>query len=390
LIRDINRNARQKDLTILAARGFHKLRHTPRFTETHMLFTRPSLPPLVVALATGLSVVVTPLSGQTERKVTKLADGVYAIEHGSAGGNTTVIIGDRQVFVVDACFLPSAARADIALIRQWTDKPVSFLLNTHFHNDHNLGNRVYMDAFPALTIIAHVETKKDMDMFGPSSARREEEGEVPLRQMAATGKTTDGRPLTVAEQTTVKNALAESASSVDEIKKVKFQSATLTFDHDFTIDIGNRDVQVKFLGRGNTNGDAVVYLPKDKIVVTGDLVVQPIPYFYDGYPTEWIQTLENLGRLDAGTIVPGHGPIMYDKAHIFLIRDLLQSAVSQMNAKLRDTRPAMFQTLDDVKGAVDLTPFRKRFAGTDPDLVESFDAMTTDLVKLVFEEASLR
>jgi len=322
--------------------------------------------------------------------VTKLADGVYAIEHGSAGGNTTVIIGDRQVFVVDACFLPSAARADIALIRQWTDKPVSFLLNTHFHNDHNLGNRVYMDAFPALTIIAHVETKKDMDMFGPSSARREEEGEVPLRQMAATGKTTDGRPLTVAEQTTVKNALAESASSVDEIKKVKFQSATLTFDHDFTIDIGNRDVQVKFLGRGNTNGDAVVYLPKDKIVVTGDLVVQPIPYFYDGYPTEWIQTLENLGRLDAGTIVPGHGPIMYDKAHIFLIRDLLQSAVSQMNAKLRDTRPAMFQTLDDVKGAVDLTPFRKRFAGTDPDLVESFDAMTTDLVKLVFEEASLR
>jgi cyclase len=52
-----------------------------------------------------------------------------------------VIIGDRQVFVVDAGFLPSDAREDIAQIRAWTDKPVAFLLDTHFHNDHNFGNR---------------------------------------------------------------------------------------------------------------------------------------------------------------------------------------------------------------------------------------------------------
>ncbi|MGA3301219.1 MAG: hypothetical protein ABSD87_14140, partial [Candidatus Acidiferrales bacterium] len=60
---------------------------------------------------------------QAERTVTKLADGVYEIRH-EPNGNTTVIIGDRQVFVVDTCFLPSAAREDIAQIRQWTDKPV--------------------------------------------------------------------------------------------------------------------------------------------------------------------------------------------------------------------------------------------------------------------------
>src|SRR5438105_3933419 len=89
--------------------------------------------------------------GQQGRKVTQLAQGVYAIQH-EPNGNTTVIIGDRQVLVVDTCFLPSAAREDIAQIRNWTDRPVSFVLNTHFHNDHNLGNRAYMDAFPALTI----------------------------------------------------------------------------------------------------------------------------------------------------------------------------------------------------------------------------------------------
>ena len=177
---------------------------------------------------------------------------------------------------------------------------------------------------------------------------------------------------------------------MEELKKVKFQSATLTFDHDFSIDIGNREVQVKFLGRGNTGGDAVVYLPKEKIVIAGDLVVYPIPYIYDGYPSEWIQTLQNLAQLDADTIVPGHGPIMHDKTYVYLVRDLLKSAVDQMNEKLRQTGPAMFQTLDEVKGGVDLTAFQQRFAGNDKEQGEAFDDAASNLVKVVFEEASLR
>ena len=103
----------------------------------------------------------------------------------------------------------------------------------------------------------------------------------------------------------------------------------------------------------------MVYLPKERIVVTGDLVVHPIPYIYDGYPSEWMQTMQNLAQLDADAVVPGHGPILRDKTYIYLVRDLLKSAVDQMNAKLRKTGPAMFRTLEDVKGAVDLTPFRR-------------------------------
>jgi cyclase len=96
---------------------------------------------LVVLMATSFL-----FGAPNERQVTKLADGVYEIQHknsndGNVNGNTTVIIGDREVFVVDSCYLPSAAREDIAQIRQWTDKPVSYLLNTYFHNDHNNGNR---------------------------------------------------------------------------------------------------------------------------------------------------------------------------------------------------------------------------------------------------------
>ena len=335
------------------------------------------------------------LSAQTERKVTRLADGVYEIQHkDSGGGNTTVIIGDRQVFVVDSCFLPSAAREDIAQIRQWTDKPIAFVLNTHFHNDHNFGNRIYMDAFPAVTIIAHVETKKDMDMFGPGSLSREERDSYGIMQllktMQETGKTKDGRPLTDDEKVEVKNMLVSRPAMIEELRGVKFQSATLTFDHDFSVDLGNREVQIKFLGRGNTTGDAVAYLPKEKIVVAGDLVAYPIPNMLDGYPVEWIQTLQNLAQLDADTIVPGHGPILHDKAYIYLLRDFMKSAVDQMNVKLAQTAPAMFHTLDDVKGSVDLSSFRQRFAGNDKDLGEAFDDVSRRLVKLVFLEASLR
>ena len=349
---------------------------------------------LLMAVTLGLWGAL-PMIAQTQRKVTQLAAGVYEIKHrddldGFASGNTTVIIGDRQVFVVDTCFLPSAAREDIAQIRQWTDKPVTFVLNTHFHNDHNLGNRAYMDAFPAITIIAHAETKKDMDMFGPGSASREERSIASLQHMLDTGKTSDGRALTTEEKAEVKSALAHRMPVVEEIKAVRFQSATLTFDRDFSIDLGNLVVQVKFLGRGNTAGDAVAYLPKEKIVVAGDLVVYPVPYIYDGYPTEWIQTMQNLSQLDIDTIVPGHGPIMHDKTYLLLIRDLLKSAVEQMNAKLVQTGPAMFRSVDDVKGAVDLSSFQQRFAGNDQDRIAAFNDMTANLIKVVFEEASLR
>lgn len=182
--------------------------------------------PYVLALSLAVLAAATPMCGQSERKMTKLAEGVYEIQHpntgGNVNGNTTLIIGERQVLVVDTCYLPSEARADIAQILKWTDRPVSFVLNTHFHNDHNLGNRAYMDAFPALTIIAHVETKKEMDLFGPGSAMRDERGMDRLQKMLETGKAPEGQTLTEDDRVQVKNAIARRMPALEEIKKVKF------------------------------------------------------------------------------------------------------------------------------------------------------------------------
>jgi glyoxylase-like metal-dependent hydrolase (beta-lactamase superfamily II) len=336
--------------------------------------------------------------GQTatanQRKVTQLAEGVFCIEHpvsaGNVNGNTTVIIGDREVFVVDSAFLPSVAREDIAQIRQWTGKPIGYLLNTHFHNDHNNGNRAYLEAFPAMAIIAQEETKKDMDLIQPGNIER-----MPKR-LAATiaafkqGKRPNGQPLTDEEKKEAQEILPDMERREAEFRTMAYQPPTLIFTDKLEIDLGNRSVQVKHLGRGNTPGDTIVYLPKEKILIAGDLLVLPIPYTFDGYPADWAETLRKMGLLDTEIIVPGHGPVQHDKAYLNLMTELLQSAVDQVRTRVRQIGHLGGRTLDDVKGAVDLTPFRQKFAGNDKDLQTEFDAMAASLVKIAFTEAAQR
>jgi cyclase len=358
--------------------------HSPRL--------RRSLFFALVALLIGASSL---FADSNERQVTKLADGVYAIQHknlndGNPSGNTTVIIGDREVFVVDSCYRPSLAREDITQIRQWTDKPVGYLLNTHFHDDHHNGNKTYMDAFPALAIIAQEETKKDMDLIQPGNVERGP------KELAATiaafkqGKDQQGRPLSEEDKKQVHDLLPGLEELLAEFKTLVYQPPTLTFTDKLDIDIGNREVQVKHLGRGNTPGDAVVYLPKEKILIAGDLLVSPIPYTYDGYPSEWIQTLQKMAQLDVQVIVPGHGPVLHDKTYLYLVVEVFKSAVEQVQARIRQIGHPGFHSLDEVKSSVDLTGFRARVAGDNKDLAAEFDDMTAHLVKLVFNEAALR
>lgn len=330
-----------------------------------------------------------------QRQVTKLADGVYAIQHknlndGNPSGNTTVIIGDREVFVVDSCYRPSLAREDIAQIRQWTDKPVGYLLNTHFHDDHHNGNKTYMDAFPTLAIIAQEETKKDMDLIQPGNIERDPSRIAATIAAFKQGKDRHGRTLTEDEKKQAQDLLPGLEQLLPEFKTLVYQPPTLVFADRLDIDVGNREVQVKHLGRGNTPGDAIVYLPKEKILVAGDLLVHPIPYTYDGYPAEWVETLQKMAQMDVQTIVPGHGLVMHDKAYLYLVTDLLRSAVEQVRARARQIGNLGFHSLDEVKGSVDLTPFRPKFAGEDKDLAAEFDDMTALLVKLVFNETALR
>src|SRR5262245_41869993 len=147
-----------------------------------------------------------------ERTVAQIAPGVYVIRHEDAPdafpqSNTTVVIGEREVLVVDSCYLPSSARKDIAQIRQWTDKPVRYLVNTHWHYDHTMGNGAYKDAFPALSIVAHSETRKQIQGYNPQWFAKFPQRAATFKQRIEAGKSPEGRPYTEGEIAELKTAI---------------------------------------------------------------------------------------------------------------------------------------------------------------------------------------
>ncbi|MGH9593048.1 MAG: MBL fold metallo-hydrolase, partial [Bryobacteraceae bacterium] len=163
----------------------------------------------------------------TERKVTQIADHVYTIRHvdsfpGWVNGNTTVIIGEREVLVVDSCLTSAAAREDIAQIRKWTSKPVRFLVNTHWHQDHTSGNKAYREAYPALAIVARKETVTMLENHIPtySSGIIREATSIRdgLKHALDTGKAGDGRTLTDAERAGYAKELALTQDMFDAAK----------------------------------------------------------------------------------------------------------------------------------------------------------------------------
>src|SRR5919205_1021909 len=124
----------------------------------------------LLRLAAAVASPLLAQAGDGGARVERVGDGVYAIIHDDATtewpsgvtdwphGNTGVVVGDDGVLVVDATYLPSRARADIALIRRLTDRPVRYLVNTHWHMDHTHGNEAYRDSFPGVIIVTERQT----------------------------------------------------------------------------------------------------------------------------------------------------------------------------------------------------------------------------------------
>ncbi len=342
----------------------------------------------LLALLLFVSIRVTPAADSvntTKRSVTKLAEGVYEIRHKDAPdtfpqGNTVVIIGNTSVLIVDSCYLQSSAREDIAQIREWTDKPVRFLVNTHEHGDHNFGNRAYADAFPGITIITQAKTLTTMKRRQPPFVAQYPQRAVRFQQELDTGQDGAGNPLTETGRQDLRKAIAGGETVWPEFRDLKLRFPDVTFDQEMDIDLGNQVVQLKYLGPGNTIGDAVVYLPTEHILVTGDLVDSPVPYLGGGFPVAQIQTLKRMLLLDADTIVPGHGDVLKGKSFVEMEIAFLQAVVVAITDEIGRSTTSAHRRLPEVKAAVaknaDIDSWRLKFAGNDPDNRDFFDSFS--------------
>ena len=332
-----------------------------------------------------------------ERSFVKLAEGVYAIRHRDAPdtfpqGNSTVIIGEREVLVVDSCYLPSSAREDIAQIRQWTDKPVRYLVNTHWHYDHTMGNGVYWEAFPGLSIIAHMETARQSANYNPGWFERFPRRADVMRRILTDGKDNNGKVLSDGEKKEYEDAIKGLEPVQTEFKALADKTPNFTFDSELTINLGSREVQIRHPGRGNTAGDAIVYLPKEKILISGDLIVHPVPYMFGGYPSDFVKTLNKLNQMDFQTIIPGHGEILRGAAgrdYISLLTGFTSAVIAEVGRQINLIGNGQ-RNLEPVRQAVqknfDASRWRQKFAGNDKDSQDFFDTTYAGLITAAHAE----
>lgn len=277
----------------------------------------------------------------------KVAEGVYAAiarPRTPINCNAAVIAYEDGVLVVDTHSRPSSARGLIAQVREAIGKPVRYVVNTHFHWDHAQGNHAYPVAFPKeVTIVSSEATRENLATMGLERVKQ---------QLAQVPRDVEDRKKRIAEskdaaeREKLQAEIADLEGYAAELSALELTLPDLTFDRSLILHRKERDIVLLFLGRGHTSGDVVAYLPKEKVVATGDLLHGWMPYMGDSYPAEWVATLDALGKLDFERIVGGHGDVK-PRGHLTAFRNYLADVV----AETRKAR-ARGETLDQAKASV--------------------------------------
>ena len=236
-----------------------------------------------------------------EKKVsfTKLSDNAYAYT-AEGDPNTGVIIGDDAVMVIDTQATPVMAQDVIRRIREVTDKPIKYVVMSHYHAVRVLG----ASAYQAQHIIASQDTRDLIVERGAQDMKSEIERFPRLFQ------------------------------AVETIPGLTWP--TITFKGEMTLWLGSLEVKLMQVGRGHTKGDTIAWLPQQKILFSGDLVeFDATPYAGDAYFNDWPQTLDNLAAMNASALVPGRGAALTTPAMVQAGLAGTRSFVSDLYANVK-------------------------------------------------------
>jgi glyoxylase-like metal-dependent hydrolase (beta-lactamase superfamily II) len=238
-------------------------------------------------------------------RLEELAGGVYAAiatEEGSAVGNAGIVDLGGETLVFDTFMTPAAARDLQATAERLTGNPVTYVINSHWHNDHIRGNQV----FPSTThIITTGATRTLIATKGREELATDKQGaEASLRAVRQ-------RLETETDQAGLEDArilVPYFEGMIASLPDVQLRLANLTFEGRLVIHGSGRAAEALCFGGGHTDNDAILYLPEERIAFLGDLLfIGYQPYLCDGDPWEWTQALEKIENLDIKIAVPGHG-----------------------------------------------------------------------------------
>ena len=284
--------------------------------------------------------------------VFEAAEGTTAV----VNGNIVAVIGNEAILVVDTGQIPSVARRAVADIRKLSPLPVRYVVNTHWHGDHLLGNFVFKEAFPEARFVAHSHTIAEGARFytdyATTSRTRLPAAREAMRKRGEASTSED-------EKLWIAKTLECIDRVLPEVEGVRYQPPDLPVDDELKVDLGALAVVVKHIGAGNTPGDLIVWVEADRLAAVGDMVVSPVPYAIGSALEPWTRTMAALRKLGATTYVPGHGPVMRDDSYIRDVEALLSGTRSQLVAMQgRGVSKA------DAEKQLDAGEFRKRYITT--------------------------
>ena len=262
-------------------------------------------------------------------------------------GNSAIIVTQKGLVVVDSQSWPSAARSLYSQFKHEVEAlPVRYLINTHHHLDHAHGNAAYSDMFGQRVDIVSTDFSRAaleqagrwFSSFLQGRYETSMQGQkVPNQEryyqfvQSYIGGLRDGIPAIEAQVAHLDGAKKAGARSRLEGLRSYFAEMSgfapalpnITFDRELRLHCGDVTVEVRHLGRGHTAGDAVVFIPEDRVLVTGDLAHGFEPLLFEAYPDEWPATLERLSELEFDILVPGHGPVQRGRKMLTLFREYL-------------------------------------------------------------------
>lgn len=308
--------------------------------------------------------------GGPKHRMTKITDTIYRADApGTPGINSTswVFVNERDVLVTDSEGSPASAQSLLAGVATITDKPVRYLVDTHFHIDHAYGNA----ALPAsVQIIGSDFTRRML------TSREARDGVTfhnftdPIPGRIASLKQQIAAASDPQQKATLETQLAAQEATLKVYSgDFPLLPPNVTVKNTMSVWSGAKEFQIMFIGRAHTGGDLVVYVPSEKAIATGDILFKAtVGWQGDAFPNEHPATIEALKAFDIELLLPGHGDHIQGKANILAsiarMQDYLREEWRQAAAaKQRGASP------DDALKGIDLNAFKDTYGnGVAPSL----------------------
>lgn len=267
---------------------------------------------LLVVLSMVIAAPIAPLRAQDEIEVTRAAEDLYFLT--GVVGNVAFLITDEGVLVVDSGTKPAHGDAILAEIAKLTDKPVKYLIFTHYHMDHVLGAQRFPEE---VTVISHENLPTNQKEFNEEALRKMVEETYPERIKEAEAKLESLKGAGEEELAAAAEVLDKANTGLAEAKEIVLVYPDKTYSDAMSITLGGHEIRLIYPGASHTSGNTLVHFVDLKAVHMGDMLFYKRHPYIDwkaGSNTEnWIASLERVKEWDVEVVIPGHG-VLTDKS----------------------------------------------------------------------------